>query len=184
MNNNNKMYKCEIPECGREVAIRSTIKTGEHKGLKACPGCKHIIEGKKTPRKGLKPFTTKTREKRKAERARLPMFFGNAIIDLEEKPVCQNCGCSINYRYEPVRNIAHILPKDKYKSVMAHPLNFILLCSSKDQDTGIDCHYRFDNNIMDIPKMPCYKDAKKKFELFKGEVIERGKIFTIFEEND
>jgi 5-methylcytosine-specific restriction endonuclease McrA len=180
----NRLYKCEIPECEIEVSIRSTIKTGEHKGKKTCPGCKHKVEGKKVVRKGLKPFTTKTREKRKAERARLPMFFENAIIDLEEKPTCQNCGHKINTRYEPVRNIAHILPKSRYKSVMAHPQNFIFLCSSKDRDDGKDCHNRFDSRILDIPKMACFKEAKRKFEYFKDEVVERGKIFTIFEEND
>lgn len=180
----NRLYKCEILECGREVSIRSTIKTGEHKGKKTCAGCKHKVEGVIKPRRALKPFTTKNREKRKAERARLPMFFENAIIDLEEKPVCQNCGCRINTRYQPAWNIAHILPKNRYKSVMAHSQNFIILCSSKDQDTGIDCHYRFDNRIMDIPGMPCFKIAKEKFERFKGEVTERGKIFRIFEENE
>jgi hypothetical protein len=36
---------------------------------------------------------------------------------------------------------------------------------------------------MDIPSMPCFKVAKEKFERFKGEVTERGKIFRIFEEN-
>jgi DNA-directed RNA polymerase subunit RPC12/RpoP len=179
----NRLYKCEMPECGREVSIRSTIKTGEHKGKKTCAGCKHKVEGVIKPRRALKPFTTKNREKRKAERARLPMFFENAIIDLEEKPMCQNCGHKINTRYEPIRNIAHILPKSKYKSVMAHPQNFIFLCSSKDREDGLDCHHRFDNSIRSIPNMLCFGPAKKKFEIFKDEVVERGIIFRIFEEN-
>lgn len=177
------MYECQIPGCDNKVPIRSTIKSGEHKGKKVCPGCKHIIEGVNKPRKGLKPFTQKNREKRKAERAGLPEFFETAIEELKKSPRCINCGCVINVSYEPVRNVAHILPKSKYKSVMTHPLNKIFLCTSKDQDTGIDCHFRFDNRIMDIPNMPCYKEAKEKFDKFKHEVTERGKIFTIFEEN-
>lgn len=178
------MYECQIPGCDQQVAIRSTIKSGEYKGLKACPGCKHRIEGNSKPRKALKPFTQKSREKRKSERAGLPEFFETAIEELKKNPRCANCGCAINTSYEPVRNVAHILPKSKYKSVMAHPLNWIPLCSSKDQDTGIDCHFRFDNRIMDIPSMPCYPLAKERFEIFRGEVTERGKIFAIFDEND
>jgi hypothetical protein len=166
------------------VPIRSTIKSGEHKGKKACPGCKHKLEGENKPRKKIKPFTQKSRDRRKEERAGLPEFFENAIQALIMNPKCANCGCRINISYEPVRNIAHILPKSKYKSVMDHPLNWIPLCTSKDQDIGVDCHYRFDNRIMDIPKMPCFTLAKYRFEKFKGEVTERGKIFTIFEENE
>ena len=177
-------YNCEIDGCSRSVDIRSTIKTGEHKGKKACPVCKHVIEGIVKPRKKLKPFTQKNINKRKTERADLPIFFKAAIDELKESPICQNCGAMINASYVPIRNIAHILPKSIYKSVMTHPDNKIFLCSSKDHDSGIDCHYRFDNSIMDIPNMPCFKYAKKKFERFKDEIVERGIIFRIFEENN
>lgn len=178
-----RMYKCEIPGCDREVAVRSTIKSGEHEGKKACTICKNTIDKKTTSRTPLKRFKPKTKEKRKAERVGLPKFFDDAIEELKRNPVCVNCGCKINANYNPHWNIAHILPKSKYKSVMTHPENFIILCSSKDQENGIDCHTRFDNNIMDIPSMPCFPMAKEKFEKFKPDCLERGKIFTIFEQN-
>lgn len=177
------MYKCEIPGCGREVAIRSTIKSGTNKGKKACNICKNKSDGTSMSRTPLKPFNPKTRRKRKAERVGLPEFFDKGIEAVKRSPVCVNCGCKIQAHYNPHWNVAHILPKQKYKSVMTHPENFIILCSSKDQDNGIDCHTRFDNNIMDIPSMPCFPLAKKKFEKFKGDCLERGKIFAIFEQN-
>lgn len=180
---NVKLYDCQIPGCDNKVPIRSTIKSGDYKGKKACPGCKQMIEGKNTPRKKIKPFTEKNREKRKAERSGLPEFFEAGIQGLIKNPRCINCGCLINVSYEPIRNVAHILPKSKYKSVMSHPLNCIYLCSFKDNSNGKDCHFDFDNRILDIPKMPCFAEAKEKFEKFKDEVVERGKIFTIFEEN-
>jgi 5-methylcytosine-specific restriction endonuclease McrA len=172
-----------MPDCGATVAIRSTIKSGEHKGLKVCPLCKHKVEGKTKPRKGLKPFNPKSREKRKSERAGLPEFFQNAIEELKKKPKCVNCGRRINVNYRPEMNIAHILPKSKYKSVNDHPFNKIFLCAYKDNPDGSSCHIDFDTRILDIPKMPCFTEAKKNFEKFKDEVAERGQIFRIFEEN-
>lgn len=176
-------YKCQMPGCDAEVAIRSTIRSGEYKGLKVCPLCKHKTEGVDKPNKGLKPFNPKSREKRKSERSGLPEFFQDAIEELKKKPKCVNCGRSINTSYRPEMNIAHILPKSKYKSVNDHPLNRIFLCVYKDNPDGSSCHTDFDTKILDIPKMPCYIEAKKKFEIFKGEVVERGQIFRIFEEN-
>lgn len=178
-----KTYECQIPGCSQRVAIRSTIKSGEYKGLKSCPNCKHKIEGVSKPRKTLNSSSLKNREKRKAQRAGLPEFFKNAIEELEKNPRCVNCGCVINTSYEPIRNIAHILPKSKYKSVMTHPLNWVPLCAAKDHSISNDCHYLFDNRILEIPTMLCYHLAKSRFEKFKSEVVERGKIFSIFEEN-
>jgi hypothetical protein len=178
-----KLYSCEIPGCSSKVAIRSTIKTGEYKGKKACPGCKHKIEGAKSPKKRLKPFNQKTKDKRKAERAGLPKFFKDSIKDLVSNPICANCGRKINAEYMPVMNIAHILSKSIYKSVMAHPKNFISLCAYKDNPDGSSCHYDFDNNILDRPKMPCFKEAKERFYDLKDEVIERGKEYSTYIEN-
>jgi len=180
---NNKLYKCENPECNREVVIRSTIKSGELKGSKVCQACKSKLEGKVKVRSKLKPFSDKNKQKRKETRSELPDFFNSAIEELQKNSTCCNCGRKINSSYMPHWNIAHILPKQKYKSVMSHPLNWIPLCSSKDSDGVSDCHNYFDSNILEIPNMQCFKYAKEKFDKFKGEVIERGKIFSIFDEN-
>ena len=177
------MYKCEVPGCERDVVMRSRIKTGDNKGLKACSGCKYIADNVNKPRKKLKPFTEKTQLRRKEERSGLPKFFEDAIADMQENPTCVNCGCTIDVDYKPHWNIAHILCKSIYKSVMDHPLNYIILCSSKDS-FGNSCHEKFDNNISEIHTMPCFEPAKKLFEKFKHEVVEGGRIFRIFEENN
>jgi transcription elongation factor Elf1 len=178
-----KLYKCQNPSCEREVSIRSTIKSGELKGLKVCNACKHNIEGVVKPRTRIAKFSSSKIASKKSERSGLPKFFEDAITELRKNPICSNCGKSINSNYMPHWNIAHILPKQKYKSVMDHPLNWIPLCSSKDTNGIGDCHSYFDSNINDIPNMNCFGIAKDKFEKFKTDVMERGKIFTIFEEN-
>lgn len=178
---NRKMYDCEMPDCDSKVTIRSTIKTGDHKGKKVCQACKSKADGSglSTSTK-LKPFTKKNQDKRREEREGLPDFFRSAIRTAEKSPYCDNCGRVLNLTYNPHWNIAHILPKQRYKSVMTHPFNWISLCTSKEDG---DCHYKFDNNINEIPQMPCFERAKKRFEVFRHEILERGKIFTIFDEN-
>lgn len=176
-----KLYNCEIPGCDRQVAIRSTIKSGEHEGKKTCQVCKQKLDGGglSTETK-LKPITKKTADRRRGERDGLPEFFTDAVEIAKKDPYCDNCGRKLNLDYNPHWNIAHILPKQKYKSVMTHQLNWIKLCTSKEDG---DCHHKFDNNISGIPDMVCFNLAKSMFEIFKPEVLERGIIFTIFEEN-
>ena len=48
---------CEL--CGSEVAIRSTIKTGDHRGKKACPVCKATHDKKPKARTVLKRIKDK-----------------------------------------------------------------------------------------------------------------------------
>lgn len=163
---------CEI--CTRPTPIRSTLKSGEYKGKKVCGGCKNIHNvSKKYP----KP--TKVKEKRKASREGLPEFFATAIEELRLSPFCQNCGGRINISYEPVRNIAHILPKQRYKSVMTEPLNRLFLCAGKD-GAGASCHERFDSAPSEMVEMPCFPLAVEKFKKFQEKVVERGKLFFIF----
>jgi hypothetical protein len=133
--------------------------------------------------KPLKPFNPKTKEKRKAERVGLPKFFEDGIDGLKGNPYCMECGVRINTGYEPVRNIAHILPKSIYKSVMAHKLNRVFLCDSKDNEDGRSCHHKFDNSILEQPNMRCFNEVKARFEMFKHEVVERGRHYRIIDEN-
>ena len=172
----NKLYDCQIPGCDRKVQIRSKIKSGEHKGKYACGICKQSADGRK-----IKQRTEKTVLKRKEERKGLPEFFETAIGELRERPVCENCGAKIKFWIHPVNNIAHILSKRRYKSVMTEPLNYIFLCSAKDEAN--DCHEKFDNRINSRPDMPVFSLAKEKFEKFSHKCLEKGKERSIFEEN-
>ncbi len=179
----NKQYKCEIPDCGRLVVIRSTIKSGEHKGKKCCGICKQRIEGKVKVRTEIKKFTQKGMEKRKKERLGLPEFFSNAIEELKRKPFCQNCGCKINVNLFPVNNVCHLLRKSHYKSVMTNPYNKVFLCDNKDHsiDSNWSCHKLFDDNISDRNEMEVFTVALILYAMFKDDVLEQGKERQIFE---
>lgn len=167
-----KLLPCEL--CDKPVPIRSTIREGEFKGKKACTPCKS-----KHSSKASKKFS-KAKEKRKQERADLPEFFTAAIEELRLNPVCQNCGGRINSTYEPVRNVAHILPKQRYKSVAAHPDNRLFLCAGKDSQQS--CHERFDSGISAVVEMPCFTLVVEKFKKFQDKVTERGKLFLTLAE--
>ena len=171
---------CQI--CAQQVPIRSTIKTGDHEGKKVCPVCKEKYDSHSPlkPSTRLRRITPKTQARRKEERAGYPKFFRLSIEELKLSPTCQNCGGSINYDYEPVRNIAHILPKQRYKSVATHPENKLFLCASKDNRNA--CHERFDSGVSSMKEMPVFPLAIKKFQKFKGEVAENGKLFHILAE--
>lgn len=123
---------------------------------------------------------SKARDRRLQERSGLKEFFETAIEELRLNPVCQNCGSPINFNYQPHHNVAHILPKQRYKSVNSHPDNRLFLCASKDFKKA--CHEKFDTGPSVAVEMPCFKIAVKKFQSFKDEVVERGKFFNILVE--
>lgn len=176
-----KIYRCEIPDCGRSVQIRSTIKSGEFKGKKCCTFCKNKYDGKVKPKKPIAKFTQKNLEKRKEVRKDLPKFFTQAMQLLKLNPYCQNCGCKINVQLHPVNNVGHILSKSHYRSVMANPFNYVFLCSSEDNVDGKSCHYDFDNKILERPYMPVFEIVMAKYRLFKDDVLEQGKEREILE---
>lgn len=175
-----RKLSCQI--CGTDVPIRSTIKTGENKGKKACPGCKTKADGSQISKgkSRLKPITSKRKKIRAEERKGLPEFFITSISELKEKPFCQNCGERINTSFEAHHNIAHILPKSRYKSVMTHPDNKLFLCASKDNRNA--CHEKFDSSLSAMMEMPVLETAVEKFQKFKDEVAENGKLFHILDE--
>jgi hypothetical protein len=173
-----KLYTCEIPGCNKEVAIRSRIKQqGKYTGLKACPSCKNKLDG------GSFKSKNKFTEKNKEVRSCLKAFFDEAIVRLGQNPVCQNCGCKIVWWKHPVNNIAHILSKSHYKSVMCHPDNVLFLCDSKDREDGKSCHREFDGEKASRPEMPVFQLALEKFKKFSANCLEKGKERSIFEEN-
>lgn len=164
-----KLYDCDI--CGKSVPIRSVIKGGEYLGKKACTYCKKKYD------KPVKRNTVAKREGREC----LQGFFSEAIKKLLDKPVCQNCGCDIKAYLHPQNNIAHILNKSKYKSVMCHPDNYVFLCDSKDNEDGSSCHGEFDSRLSGRPNMPVYNLCVEKFNQFSHLCEERGNERSIFE---
>jgi hypothetical protein len=139
--------------------MRSTIKEGEHKGKKGCTYCYN------------KPKTKKVYAKTPSKAS--PEFFSSLIPSLEAQGVCENCGCRLNVNYNPFWNMAHILPKSKYKSVAEERLNILFLCSQKDWNTN-RCHERFDSGPSTRKEMPVYELSRQRYEQFKDKVTEVG----------
>lgn len=172
------MYKCEIPGCNHQLAIRSTIKSeGEFKGKKCCYICKHkydyqLLKAKESKPKPIPKITQKTKDRRAEERKDLPAFFERAISLLRQKPICENCGCNINAYLHPVNNCAHIVPKQHFKEVMAHPQNLMFLCTEKDHpyDSPKSCHWEYDNSVKNRLSMPVFALAVRRFNSFKDKI--------------
>ena len=79
----NKFYYCEI--CNSKVVIRSTIKTGDNKGLKVCQSCKIKHDGSKIQKTKLNKANPKSIAKRKVERSDFGPNAGLVGSDVYEK---------------------------------------------------------------------------------------------------
>jgi hypothetical protein len=168
------MLNCEL--CGRSTPIRSRLKSGEFSGKKVCQYCR----AKNTPKKAIKAKIFKRKVFKKRE-VSYSDFFDKAIKEMQQNPFCENCGGRININYLPHHNVAHILPKQRFKSVATHDSNKMFLCAGKD---GLkSCHEQFDSGYSTMMEMPVFEIAKKRFEIFKDEITEKGKLFHIFTDN-
>ena len=73
---------------------------------------------------------------------------------------CAHCGgrsCKDSDQYWKF-SIAHILPKNIFKSVATHPLNYIELCFFNNS-----CHTNFDNKTLDIMDLNCFDTVIQRF---------------------
>jgi hypothetical protein len=73
---------------------------------------------------------------------------------------CAHCGgrsCKDSEQYWKF-SIAHVLPKNLFKSVATHPKNFIELCFFNNS-----CHTNFDNKTLDIMDLNCFDTVISRF---------------------
>lgn len=110
----------------------------------------------------------KTAEKRKEERECLGSFFEYHIKRVRK---CENCGVEI--RKPTATNIAHIVPKSKFKSVMCLIMNAMYLC--------LKCHNEYDNSWSRAKDMDIWEIAKKRLNGFKVLIKEKSSILKHFE---
>jgi hypothetical protein len=74
--------------------------------------------------------------------------------------LCAHCGdksCKDSDQYYKF-SIAHILPKNLFKSVKTHPQNWIELCFWNKSH-----HTNFDNKTLDIMELNCFDAVIKRF---------------------
>lgn len=148
-----KLYKCEYPGCDKETRVRSTIKSGEYRGLKACEYHARIYRDH-----GTSEQTLRTRAKRKQSREDYPNFYLK-MIDLYRGKDCVECGTRLQGNGS---EIAHILSKSTNPEVSTDPRNIIPLCLS--------CHTQFDSNLENRSKMKCFPQTVSQYLTFKDSV--------------
>lgn len=92
----------------------------------------------------------------------LVLWFSDKMQSSE--PICENCGSEIN-KFNTTwwhGSQAHILPKNKFKSIRCHPHNHMVLSMY-----NCSCHGQYDSSWENASKMPVFELAKKRFLLFK-----------------
>lgn len=114
----------------------------------------------------MKKYSKKGLEKRKEERECLSDFFQKHVA-LAKMFKCEECGEKLTGH---VSEIAHILPKQYFKSIMCNNLNMLYLCGmfSKNQ-----CHANFDNFPQEkVREMKIFPKVQLMFETLKDYITE------------
>lgn len=115
----------------------------------------------------IKKYSKKGLEKRKAERECLPEFF-KKHIEIARGKCCEECGNKLKGN---VTEIAHILPKQYFKSVMCSDLNVLYLCGLYSDN---NCHNNFDNFPQEkVKQMKIYPKVQGIFNQLKLEITEK-----------
>lgn len=147
-----RLYKCEYPDCENHSRIRSKVKNkdSEHYGLYVCSYHADLLRSKETSDK-----TRRTQSARKEQRKDYPEFYS----ELAEKIRgwrCINCRSILKGNSS---NIAHILAKSTNPELATNDLNIMFLCEN--------CHTKFDSNLENRSKMPCFENSVKRYEIIK-----------------
>lgn len=115
----------------------------------------------------IKRYSKKGLEKRKAERECLPEFF-QKHIEIARGKYCEECGEKLRGN---VTEIAHVLPKQYFKSVMFSDLNVLYLCGLYSEN---NCHNNFDNFPQEkVKQMKIYLKVKEVYEELKEQITEK-----------
>lgn len=115
----------------------------------------------------IKRHSKKGLNKRKEERACLPEFF-QRHIEIAKTKCCEECEAKLKGN---ITEIAHILPKQYFKSVMCSDLNVLYLCGLYSNN---NCHSNFDNFSQEkIKQMKIYPKVQEIFKQLEEEITEK-----------
>lgn len=98
------------------------------------------------------------KEQRKGGGSELDRWFAERRKEMTG--LCSHCGdpsCKNSDQYFKF-SIAHILPKNLFKSVRTHPKNWVELCFWNKSH-----HTNFDNKTLDIMELNCFDEVIEKF---------------------
>lgn len=105
----------------------------------------------------MKRYSKTGLEKRKEERACLPEFF-QKHIEIAKTKCCEECGEKL---LGDVSEVAHILDKSRFKSIMCEDENVSYLCSWKSTN---NCHSLFDGSTEQLQSMSIFGEKRLKVE--------------------
>lgn len=115
----------------------------------------------------MKKYSKKGLEKRKEERACLPDFFLKHV-EIAKIKHCEECGEKL---FGVVSEIAHVLPKQYFKSVMCDDRNVLYLGGMYSK---CQCHYKFDNSPQEtVKQMKIYPKVQEIFKQLELEITEK-----------
>lgn len=131
---------------------------------------RRLKENAKLPREKKKYYLPKKSAKKikqDAEEKELRKVGGGSELDRwfadrrkEMVGLCAHCGdksCKDSDQYFKF-SIAHILPKNLFKSVKTHPQNWIELCFWNKSH-----HTNYDNKTLDLMELNCFDTVIKRF---------------------
>ena len=114
----------------------------------------------------MKKYSKKGLERRKAERECLPKFF-QKHTEIAKIKYCEECGAKLKGN---VSEIAHVLPKQYFKSVMCSDLNVLYLCGLYSSN---NCHNNFDNFPQEkVKQMIIYPKVQDIFKQLEEGITE------------
>lgn len=117
----------------------------------------------------MRKYSEKGWERRKEAREGFFEFF-KKHVDLikSNKLKCEECGEKL---IGDVSEVAHILPKQRFKSISVNDRNVIYLCCKGSSN---NCHSKFDDSLVDVVKnMNIYRIVKSRFLELKEEITEK-----------
>lgn len=115
----------------------------------------------------IRKYSKKRLDKRKAERECLPEFF-QKHIEIAKTKCCEECGAKLKGN---TTEIAHVLPKQYFKSVMCNDLNVLYLCGLYSDNS---CHNNFDNFPQEkVKEMKIYPKVQDIFKQLEKEITEK-----------
>ena len=117
----------------------------------------------------MRKYSKKGLEKRKKDREGYKEFFEEHVNKIrQERLCCEECGERLQGN---VSEIAHILPKQKYKSVAKNDNNVLYLCGMYSTN---GCHDKFDNSKLEVIKeMKVYKKGVEQFARLESLIEEK-----------
>lgn len=115
----------------------------------------------------MKKYSKKGLEKRKLERECLLEFF-KKHIEIAKTKCCEECGAKLRGN---ASEVAHVLPKQYFKSIMCSDLNVLYLCGMYSDN---QCHSNFDNFPQEkVKEMKIYPKVQEIFKQLEEEIIEK-----------